>query len=88
MSTKRTSPRWNILTGCSSPPKLLKPDREIYLTFLKTYGLRAEDCVFIDDMQVNVDGAKDVGMDGVCFNASLEPIENLYAALAERGIVI
>ncbi len=72
----------------SSDYKLLKPEREIYLSFLRTFSLRAEDCVFIDDMQVNIDGAAAVGMDGICFNAAREPIETLYRKLAEKGVVI
>ena len=72
----------------SSDWKLLKPDREIYLAFLEKFSLCAQDCLFIDDMQVNIDGAKAVGMDGVCFNAARDPIEKLYSDLAEKGIVI
>ncbi|MBQ6020556.1 MAG: HAD family phosphatase [Clostridia bacterium] len=72
----------------SSDWKLLKPEREIYLSFLAQFSLNAEDCLFIDDVQANIDGAKAVGMDGICFNASREPIERLYGALAEKGVVI
>ena len=72
----------------SSDWKLLKPEREIYLSFLSHFSLNAGDCLFIDDVQENIDGAKAVGMDGICFNAAREPIEALYAALAEKGVVI
>ena len=72
----------------SSDHKLLKPEREIYLSFLDMFSLNAEDCLFIDDMQVNIDGAKNVGMDGICFNASRQPIKDLYDALAEKGIAL
>lgn len=37
---------------------LLKPDAAIYNLLLQTYDLKAEDCVFLDDMQPNVDGAR------------------------------
>ena len=37
--------------------RLLKPSREIYERFLSEYGLKAEECVFLDDLQENVDGA-------------------------------
>lgn len=72
----------------SSDHKLLKPDRRIYLSFLETFSLQASDLIFIDDMQVNIDGAAAVGIDGICFNASCQPIEDLYAALAQKGVEI
>ena len=37
--------------------RLLKPSHEIYERFLSEYGLKAEECVFLDDLQENVDGA-------------------------------
>jgi putative hydrolase of the HAD superfamily len=47
--------------------RMLKPDREIYLAFLERFSLQAKDCFFIDDMQVNIDGAAAVGIAGYCF---------------------
>lgn len=47
--------------------KVIKPDREIYLLLLERFGLRAEECVFLDDMQANVDAAEGVGMKGIRF---------------------
>jgi len=46
---------------------LLKPDPEIYRVFLRMFDLRAEDCLFIDDMQANIDGATQVGIVGHCY---------------------
>jgi len=46
---------------------LLKPDPEIYRLFLRQFDLRAEDCLFVDDMPANVEGARGVGMAGYCF---------------------
>ena len=45
----------------------LKPDEEIYRYLLKTYHLKAEECVFIDDLLINIEGAKKVGMHGIQF---------------------
>ena len=42
--------------------RLLKPSREIYERFLSEYGLKAEECVFLDDLQENVDGAAACGI--------------------------
>jgi putative hydrolase of the HAD superfamily len=46
---------------------LLKPDPEIYRVFLRQFGLRAEDCLFIDDMRTNTEGAESVGIAGHCY---------------------
>lgn len=42
--------------------KLVKPQPEIYRLLLDRYKLKADECVFIDDYQVNVDGAVAAGM--------------------------
>ena len=38
-----------------------KPDPAIYAIVLERLGLPAEDCVFVDDLEVNVDAARDLG---------------------------
>jgi len=52
----------------SADVKYLKPQKEIYLTLLERFGLKPEECFFIDDMQENINGAADCGMDGYCFS--------------------
>ena len=46
---------------------LVKPDPGIYELFLQRAGLAARDCVFIDDSQANVEGARAVGMHALHF---------------------
>ncbi|MBO7515430.1 MAG: HAD family phosphatase [Lachnospiraceae bacterium] len=46
----------------SSDYRMLKPDPEIYETFLQKYSLKADECLFIDDRADNVAGAQKVGM--------------------------
>ena len=53
----------------SGEVRLLKPNPEIFHCFLNTYGLAADECLFIDDSIKNVDGAKAVGMDAVHFES-------------------
>ena len=48
--------------------KLIKPDPEIYRLFCERYGLKAEECVFIDDTQKNVCAAQKEGMEGIVFH--------------------
>lgn len=47
--------------------KQIKPEPEIYQSLLKRYELKAEECVFLDDRQENIDGAKAQGIEGICF---------------------
>ena len=51
----------------SGKERILKPDREIYLRLLNRFGLKAEECIFLDDVQANVDGANAVGIHGIRF---------------------
>lgn len=47
--------------------KQIKPEPEIYQSLLQRYDLKAEECVFLDDRQENIDGAKAQGIEGICF---------------------
>ncbi|MBR4725358.1 MAG: HAD family phosphatase [Lachnospiraceae bacterium] len=47
--------------------KLLKPDRRIYEALFEKYGLKPEECVFLDDSPRNIQGAIDAGMKGIVF---------------------
>lgn len=58
----------------SSDYLMLKPDPVIYETFLSKYGLKADECLFIDDRKENVSGAKIVGFNGFCFDGDFEKI--------------
>lgn len=46
---------------------LLKPQHEIFETFFDRFSLRPEECFFIDDSPVNIDGAAVAGMAGTVF---------------------
>ena len=48
----------------SGRERLLKPDPAIFRLLLDRHGLTAEDCLFIDDVPANVEGARAVGMHG------------------------
>ena len=48
--------------------KTLKPVAEAYQNLIADLGLRAEDCVFVDDQLRNIDGARAVGMATVHFD--------------------
>ena len=56
----------------SSDHLMLKPDVEIYQAFLAEYGLRADECLFIDDREENVEGAQKAGMNTFRFNGDYD----------------
>jgi putative hydrolase of the HAD superfamily len=65
---------------------LRKPDPEIYLLAADRIGARAEDCVFVDDFNVNVEGAEAVGMLGILHadaRTTIAKIEQIFGP--ERG---
>lgn len=46
---------------------VVKPDHEIYLRLLDKYGLKSQECFFIDDNLQNVAAAKELGFAGIVF---------------------
>lgn len=47
--------------------KLVKPDEAIYHTLTDRYGLRPEECIFIDDSKENIETAEKLGIKGIMF---------------------
>ena len=58
----------------------VKPGPEIYRTLLERYRLRPEDCLFVDDVQQNVDGAVAVGMHAVRFTGDAAALREVVFA--------
>ena len=67
----------------SGEEKMVKPNPEIYNLLLGRYNLNASESVFIDDRQRNVDGANQVGIQGILFTGS----NNLKEQLAHLSIL-
>lgn len=59
-----------------------KPEREIYEVTLERLGLPAQACVFLDDIEVNCDAARELGMTAVAFRDTEQAIAEIEAALA------
>ncbi len=59
----------------SSDYLMLKPDEKIYRAFLNKYDLKADECMFIDDREENVIGARKVGMCTFHFKGDYEKIK-------------
>ena len=58
-----------------------KPQPEIYLLAAERAGARPEDCVFVDDFSVNVEGAEAVGMKGIVHEDARTTIATLEEVL-------
>ena len=56
---------------------VVKPDARIYQTLLNRYGLDAKTCLFVDDTQLNVLGARRVGMRAYHFQGGANALRAL-----------
>lgn len=71
------------VTVVSGQEKVLKPEARIFAILCERAGLEPSDCLFIDDSEKNVAGAKAAGWDAVHFTTS----EALERDLTERGLL-
>ncbi len=61
---------------------MTKPDPRMFRCFLERYGLRPEECAFIDDTAENVEAAEALGFAGIQFDS----YDQLIEALGNLGI--
>jgi putative hydrolase of the HAD superfamily/hydrolase len=62
---------------------LRKPEPEIFELAAQRLGLEPAECVFVDDMQLNVDGARAVGMTAILhteYDETRRALETLFGA--------
>ena len=59
--------------------KLIKPNPAIYELLLSRYDLKACECVFLDDTMRNVEGARNCGIEAICFKSKEQATEELRA---------
>jgi len=59
-----------------------KPESRIYALTLERIGKPAESCLFVDDVLVNVEGARKAGLHAVHFEDNAQAIPAIRAALA------
>lgn len=67
----------------SGDERLVKPQPEIYQLLLTRCGLKADDCIFIDNSRANVEGARSVGMHAIHY---VEPLD-VRSELRRYGIL-
>lgn len=67
---------------------VIKPEPESYMAVLMALDVRAQDSIFFDDKQVNIDGARAVGMHAALFDGNIEiayeAVERLGAPLVYK----
>jgi len=67
----------------SGDVKVMKPEREIFDITLRKLGLRADECLFVDDSQGNVDAAAAMGFHVIHFQSPSQ----LEADLRRLGLL-
>lgn len=70
----------------SGEENIMKPAPAFYNLLLSRYDLKAEECVFIDDNPVNVEGGEAVGIRSILFSNPERLKSNLPEILAGRPI--
>jgi putative hydrolase of the HAD superfamily len=72
---------WELFEGAvvSAEIGLMKPDPAIFRHMLDTFSIAAAETVFLDDYQVNIDGAKSVGIEAKLFTTASRCEQDLQA---------
>jgi putative hydrolase of the HAD superfamily len=75
---------WDVFRGIviSGHIQMMKPEPAIYLHLLERFNLKAAESVFVDDMQVNVEAARGVGLHAIRFENAAQCEGELEALLA------
>lgn len=59
--------------------KMTKPNPKFYMRFLEEFNLIADECIYIDDTDINVHVAKEIGFHGILFRSYESTKEQLKA---------
>ena len=80
-------PMTKVLTGkiLSYEVGCAKPDKSIYQKLLTQYALHANQCVFIDDLQINLDAAKSLGFETILATSEQQNIIAIEELLKKKG---
>ena len=82
---KDNYPVFRLLDGIvvSGDEKIAKPDPGIFRILLQRYGLKPEECLFIDDNPGNVSTGESLGIRGLVFTSAAALKSRLAAVLPE-----
>lgn len=72
-------PRLFDAIAVSAEEHMAKPDPAFYRLLLERMGVAGEDAVFVDDNPINLEGAKNAGLDGILFVSAEKTAEALKA---------
>jgi 2-haloacid dehalogenase len=80
-------PVFGLLDGyvVSGEEMVKKPDLALYRILLERYGLRGEECIFIDDNPRNAIGGESLGIRGLVFHDAEQVREELDNMLGDSG---
>lgn len=80
-------PMTKVLTGkiLSYEVGFAKPDKSIYQKLLTQYALHANQCVFIDDLQINLDAAKSLEFETILATSEQQNIIAIEELLKKKG---
>ena len=89
-ASKRLHSYWKSIPGheyfdgefVSADYQLVKPQRAIYRKFCQVFGLNPKECLFIDDVPLNIEGAVHAGWQGIVFH----DVEDLRKKAYEIGV--
>ncbi|HEX7484385.1 MAG TPA: HAD family phosphatase [Candidatus Saccharimonadales bacterium] len=66
----------------SSEVGMIKPDPAIYQLAADRLGVETTECVMVDDLVANIDGAESTGMHGVVFTTTSKCMQDMTSLLA------
>ena len=69
----------------SADEKLLKPQHEIFEALFQRFSLVPENCCFIDDSPLNIEGAWEVGLPGIVFFGDMDRLRRELRDLGVRA---
>ena len=55
--------------------KMAKPNADIYNYLFDTYGLKPEECFFLDDRKDNIEAGRALGMEGIIFTGDITSVK-------------
>jgi putative hydrolase of the HAD superfamily len=75
---------WHLFTGIviSGEVRMVKPEPEVFEHLLQRFDLRPEECVFVDDLAINIDAAARAGLHTIQFHDAAQCQRELKRLLA------
>ena len=89
-NVREWEPRWRTMVPIDEIFELVvdsafvgcrKPEPRIYEILLERLGVEAQGCLFVDDVEVNCDAARELGMTAVHFRENEQAIAEVRAAV-------